>query len=436
MIASIEALVSAFSTYGVKRIFAKPLVENDNQKQQIYVGGSFEVLKDIPFQAISPGKIAKRQNFKAKLDFYWLLDTGKTQGAPHAQLILYPDYPEVRLSGFLKGCSGAPAKHLRPIPKEQRKQNKNWDGRVLFLGITDDNKILSYLGLTNSAISQEFDVVRLSGKFSARGVFWDIPIQANVDSRTLLLEKLAEIKNAGWHQSIRLDAKGNIKPYQARNGGGYTLEALFGIIPNGKSEPDYLGWELKAYSSDRITLMTPEPDGGFYGDQGAAAFVRRYGHDSGNDVLYFTGVHRVGHTNEKTGHTLVLRGFDAEKSRIIDVNGGIDLLDKDGTPSAIWSFSGLIDHWSRKHASAAYIPYEKRETDGIEYRYNSPALLGQDTDFCFYLTAMQCGSVIYDPAPKLTDASTPKSKIKARSQFRISVKKLASLYDTFETVVF
>ena len=29
------------------------------------------------------------------------------------------------------------------------------------------------------------------------------------------------------------------------NGGGYTLEALFGIVRNGISEPDFMGWEFE-----------------------------------------------------------------------------------------------------------------------------------------------------------------------------------------------
>ena len=51
--------------------------------------------------------------------------------------------------------------------------------------------------------------------------------------------------NAGWHESSRLDSSGDIQSYQAKNGGGYTLEALFGIIPNGIAEPDYEGWEAE-----------------------------------------------------------------------------------------------------------------------------------------------------------------------------------------------
>ena len=36
-----------------------------------------------------------------------------------------------------------------------------------------------------------------------------------------------------------------------------------------------MGWEMKAYSGDRITLMTPEPDGGMYGENGVKVFVRK-----------------------------------------------------------------------------------------------------------------------------------------------------------------
>ncbi|RQW85959.1 MAG: hypothetical protein EHM79_10605, partial [Geobacter sp.] len=43
------------------------------------------------------------------------------------------------------------------------------------------------------------------------------------------------------------------------------------MIPNGKAEPDYLGYEVKQYSvtnlnritAGRLTLMTPQPTGGY-----------------------------------------------------------------------------------------------------------------------------------------------------------------------------
>jgi hypothetical protein len=44
---------------------------------------------------------------------------------------------------------------------------------------------------------------------------------------------------------------------------------------------------------------------------------------------------------------------------------------------------------------------------------------------------MAAGDIVYDPAPKLTGASTTKSRTKARSQFRIKAKALGRLYATF-----
>jgi len=38
--------------------------------------------------------------------------------------------------------------------------------------------------------------------------------------------------------------------------GGYTLEAELGIIPNGKAEPDYLGYEVKQYSVTNLNRIT------------------------------------------------------------------------------------------------------------------------------------------------------------------------------------
>ena len=71
---------------------------------------------------------------------------------------------------------------------------------------------------------------------------------------------------------------------------------------------------MKAYSGDRITLMTREPDGGMYGESvfgesGVKVFVREYGKPTGDDTLYFTGTHRADCRNEKTGLTLAVRGL-------------------------------------------------------------------------------------------------------------------------------
>jgi hypothetical protein len=212
---------------------------------------------------------------------------------------------------------------------------------------------------------------------------------------------------------------------------------LLGIIPNGNAEPDYLGWEVKAYGSGKVTLMTPEPDIGFYGSHGVEAFVRKYGRDVGGDTLYFTGIHRSNQLCAASQQTLKMNGFTPNKTgmgKITDVGGGILLIDCSGEIAAGWSFRRLMEHWGRKHAAAAYVPYSKQPKSPPLYRYDSPVLLGEETAFELYLGALDAGHVVYDPAPKITNASTAHSRVKARSQFRIPIGKLASLYKSFSVV--
>jgi hypothetical protein len=110
------------------------------------------------------------------------------------------------------------------------------------------------------------------------------------------------------------------------------------------------------------------------------------------------------------------------------------LTDANGNISAGWTFNGLITHWSRKHAAAAYVPYKKYPAIPPDYQYNSPVLLGEETEFHLFLSAMERGDVVFDPGSKVEQASTPKSRVKARSQFRVSLKKLSCLYKKFEAV--
>ena len=84
--------------------------------------------------------------------------------------------------------------------------------------------------------------------------------------------------------------------------------------------------------------------------------------------------------------------------------------------------------WSAKHAFAAYVPALARTSPSKSYRYGHQILLGQGTDFLFFLKAINAGAVYYDPGIKLEDASANSSIIKARSQFRIKASHLSKLY--------
>ncbi|MEN9354771.1 MAG: hypothetical protein RL318_2096 [Fibrobacterota bacterium] len=408
--------------FGVTRLLYKELADNDNSKQQIYLGSNFSVLSEIPCSLVA----ASGGNFKTSIDLRWIdaEHPERACSAPEAKLILYPQYPEVRLSGFLLRCPTAPGRFLQEIPKELRTGERN--GRILFLGISG-SVIYAWLALKNSILSNHC----LSRSPGSRIIGCFDEYTHETDTRQSLIEKLTSIHRRGWIDSCRLDAFGKCIPYSSPNAGGYTLEAQFGIIPNGNSEPDFHDWELKAHSRDILTLLTPEPDGGLYASIGTADFTKRFGHRRDADTFYFTGNHRVGRDCQKTGLKLVLRGFNHATGKIDDPHGGIQLLDASMHPVAEWSFESILGHWGRKHHRTCYVQVEKCTLpSGVAYRYGSTIQLGQGTDPILFLASLASEKAYYDPACKVS----PDRGCKARNQFRINHRDLNSLYHRFERV--
>ncbi len=425
---SVNQLLERFKQLGATRVFCKRVRENDNVKQGIYLGRGFDVLGFFPFEAVRDVPGPSYVNLHATLNLYWVSESS-AEHASVAKLILYSKYPEVRLSGFTQGCITSPNDSLQPVSQGQRTGQHRG---VLVFGTTPDRRTLAYFVAKGSSLSRDLDS-RLA-KEPQDGVFFEIArVTGSSANRALLLEKLRQLHAADFHPSMRMTGAGEMVPYVARNAGGTTLEALLGIRPNSLSAPDYLGWEIKGYGSDKITLMTPEPNGGYYGENGVVAFVRKYGYASSVDRLDFTGLHKLGSENQKTHLTLTLNGFNAETNEIEDVSGAVALLDAKGSVAASWNIAKLLEHWNRKHAFAAYVPYTHRNTPSA-YRYDSPVLLGEGTNFPKFLAALCSQHVAYDPGCKVEGLSTGKITQKARSQFRISLRRLNVLYDRIEPV--
>ena len=445
---SLETLTHRLYDLEATDIYVKKLAPNDNSKNQPYFGGH---LTDLPF--IPTGDIvasdssskktsnSKRQiKYQASLTLLWIDAEGTLYPAPHAKLIYYPQYPEVRFSGFLRGSKVDASKWMSPD-----KQGRSED-RWLILGVAKDESIFAYLATPGSNLAKELaktDYIEVSK------IFWRLDTAHTAPKTSLrnaLIQKLLEIHNLGWIDSQRLNSSMNLIPYKAPNGGGYTLEAALGISPNGIAEPDYLGWEVKQFGVKRFpqtgakptTLMTPEPNGGYYTAAGAIEFVKTYGYPdkSGKeDRINFGGKHIVGKNQTLTNLTMELVGFDAETSAITDASGAIALLDNDGNITASWSFAKIMNHWKRKHSQAVYIPCMRRSNSGaIQYHYGKDIELGTGTSFEMLLSAMHLGAVFYDPGIKVEHASTDKPKIKRRSQFRVNHKHLDTLYSNFEYV--
>ena len=111
------------------------------------------------------------------------------------------------------------------------------EGRLLFFAVANNGTVLGYVAASDSDIAKEIMHTEL---LTEHGVFKVIELPQIVNNRAKLLGELLRIHQLGWIKSKRLDGLGNLQPCEAPNCGGYTLEAEFGITPNGYSEPDYL----------------------------------------------------------------------------------------------------------------------------------------------------------------------------------------------------
>ncbi|MCX6317574.1 MAG: MvaI/BcnI family restriction endonuclease [Bacteroidetes bacterium] len=427
---NLKNLIKLFSDLGCSKIYVKELQKNNNSKQQIYIAsGDTQVLNLFPaknFLAIESG-VRKTISFHSLLDFSWLDQEGNSYPAPHSKFILYPDYPEVRFSGFLAGCKKAPSEIL----------NNKVQGRFLFFGISDNGAVYGYAVNPEDEISQEFKHMQGLEK---QGVLFTITIVGNKvikDPKTVLLDELKRIRNKGWIDSKRLNKAGEIQDCNAPQCGGYTLEAELGIIPNGFAEPDYLGWEIKQFgvtnferlNSSVLTLMTPEPDGGLYVSKGVRPFVHTYGYPDRqiDNRKNFGGIYKSGILNTKTNLRLIVDGFDIDSQKIVNAAGGIYLLDSKENNAASWSFASILGHWNKKHAKASYVPCKTEKEPVRKYLFGNNVILGEGTDFNLFLSQLCSGNIYYDPAVKVF-YEDGKERDKRRSQFRIRSKDLIKLY--------
>lgn len=425
---------------GCSHILVKHLAANDNSKNQIYLGGGFEALNQIPMteieRDISIQAGSKKDRFKSLIDFYWVESDGRLVPAPFANLILYPRYPEVRLSGILKG--------VRKGPKNQIVASRA-ENRVLCMGISRDGRVLAWIGETSHGLGEEINNLIKNRTPEIEGVFHRVNLRSLAGTGSGIFEQLLRVHQRGWIDSMRLTKDGALKPCQGTNCGGYTLEAELGIAPNSLSEPDYDGWELKQFAvkdlakprGGAITLMTPEPDGGDYVDLGLLDFVRKYGYADRRgrvDRLNFGGIHAYGKTASLTHLTLSLPGYNPQTSKLERTDGCMQLATEDGRTAASWSFQALLAHWNRKHARAVYVPSNMRIDPTKQYRYGSNLFVGVGTDFGRFLKSIASGQVYYDPGIKVEDNQTRNPKTKKRSQIRVGFKNLGKLYKNFENM--
>jgi hypothetical protein len=437
----LEQLASYFNKQGATEVLIKHLVSNNNSKNQIYLPGDISSLSLLPIGELqasegSSNKIGHSGPiFKAKLDLWWL-NEGELCQAPDTKLIVYPQYPEMRLSGFLNRCKNAPSELM-----DYHKRGREAD-RVLVLAPLPDKRVIAVLFAPESL---EAELIRSAGG-EPYGVLrrFDLGGTGQFDSESLLLSELRRIHLKGWLAPEYRRHDGTWAPCRGTNCGGVTLESHLGISANGYAEPDFHGWEIKQHAvpawgraGRAITLLTPEPTGGAYVDDGVESFIRSWGYadrKGRNDRLNVGGIYQVGKSaSSLTGLRLVLDGYNADREEFTS-EGAVLLVDRTDRVAASWTFAKLMNHWKRKHAKAAFVPSMSKKEPDIRYCYGSEIHLGEGGRFSYLLRAFAYGLVYYDPGIKMEGVSGEKPVVKRRSQFRIQGKNLSTIYQKYRAV--
>ena len=157
--ADLNRLINIFSDLGVRQLYVKKLAPNDNSKNQPYFGSHLTDLSFIPTGELVPSTTESRKTsdpkrqikYQTSVNLSWVDADGQTYPAPNSKLIYYPQYPEVRFSGFLHQSKVNASEWMAPD-----KQGRSL-GRWLILGITPDGNVYAYLVTPECALSQELE---------------------------------------------------------------------------------------------------------------------------------------------------------------------------------------------------------------------------------------------------------------------------------------
>ena len=367
-------------------------------------------------------------------DFRWISDDGREVPAKNTKMIIYPQYPEARLSGFdpVEG-------HMPPSMSVQFTKANPDAVRFLLLARRGTGDAL---GMMICQPSDQFveEVKALPGASKSR--VWkqlDLGVDASAELKALLSDVASRV-----HDGCRLDREHNILPFNGTQVCGFTLEQALGIVPNSDKNGDFKGIELKTHTQKKLTLFTPEPDLGPYRDD-FNNFMRTYGYDDGKGSFRLTGIHRVGVKCAKSGLTLRIDQYDPTKSLASQTNKEIvvGLYTDDGTLAAGWSLPRMLNCWGAKHNEVVYIPAAKAanmDQAKVEADFKYTVTFSEQVLWCKrssadrLLQAIMKGTVFLDPAPKYVP-DDPKST-KRRSQWRINDIRSAAadLYEHAETV--
>ena len=428
-IETIRQLREILADHKVRDALIKELKKNHNDKNQVYSGKDFLPLH--PFFSLhfaertectsskSAGGHAGKPILEGTFtDFVWIRTDNQEVKAKNPKLIIYPQYPEARLSGFKTVRNTTP----RSITVEYTKKHPD-SRRCLVLGRRGNGSVVAVMiAEPGDAFVESFKDLECA---PGSRVWKYLLVSSDSTSR---LHQLLQGIVGKEYPGCRYDAQGNKIPFNGTQVCGYTLEYALGLLPNSSMHGDFEGIELKAHTQKKVTLMTPEPDRGLYAED-FAQFMMKYGYQDKNGNYRLTGIHRVGTKSDKSGLTLNIQNYDPSKSVASQANNNIlvALVDDNGEIAAGWSLERLLNCWGAKHNEVVYVSAQKHDCNDPEkvakgYKYSvefdDKVIWCKHTSPDHLLRALANGTIFLDPAPKL-DPDNPKNS-KRRAQWRVN----------------
>lgn len=404
----LSELEASFTAVGCNRLHFKALAaKQDNDKNQIYLGTDESLLHSWPgitnFRSPSTSRAKRgahpgRPKLERTLDFWWLWPSRPAAHAPHTRLINYFQYPEIRLSGFIRGCEA---------PPDALKRNRlsAYGPRWLVIGISSTRVYGAVVDATSFVDTADLERPAHRGDGRVLHQLLLLPRSTLLDHQDLLMRKLRYIGRR-WHMSQTLTIGSDAaRPFRGSQGAEHTLRALTGLESHTRPKPEMPGLEIKSFSGRPISLVTTEADHGVRAEAGFDAFMTTYGSpdDGSPHIRRFAGLHSTHSTNTQTGLRLRVTNWDLETGRPSGSEPpALQLLDEQRrVVAAGWSLDHLARAWAEKHVNAIYVrTSSRRDQKGLyptHYQFGPDAIIAEGTDILRFLHAVAIGEIYLDP---------------------------------------
>lgn len=463
---TLDAVAQQLHILGADRAVLKLLPKNANDKNQVYFASDFGSLyNNFDLTLSERGESSSMTKYRSTPGsdipeavfnkFSWLRRDGTLVRAKNVKVIVYTQYPEARLSGFVTVQNTMPQSLSVGFTKASPEVS-----RLLVLGRLPRGECVAMMviGIGPSLMAEIADLPGLEGSRVCK------LLMLRRAPHEQLFQRLAKHVSR-LMKGCRLDVSGKTLPFTGTQVCGYTLEHALEIIPNSGKNGDVDGIELKTHTQVKVTLFTPEPDFGLYANS-FEKFMRTYGYVAENNEIRLTGVHRANQRCSKSGLTLKVieyrtvkvgekmdwvrdeQGrkkafkYDPTTSLTSKMNGvEVVLEDDDGLIAAGWSLERLMNNWGVKHNEVVYISAARTDNENVVevaqgFAYNvtfAPDVIWcRETSAERLLLAIANGTIFLDPAPKFVPGDPAKNKRRAQWRVNDITKAVHVLYEKIE----